>query len=310
MNTPSPPPTAVRLAAPRQRLHPVVWVAIGFAVLTLLAVAVGLWQYRRDTLAAQQRSLATLATAISSEVERGLLGLVDALWTTAQQVREGRILLRDANAAAVLRDRARLLPLVDTFWVLDGQDRVVTASTTAPLPALHTFLPFQGVSPEAPDLALSAPFTDPADGIVRVALALRIPAGAVQDAGWVVAGVPAAELQGAFARAQPAADARLLVRRADGVTLAGFLGQKAQAGRGDDDAAIPRLSPAASSAALLPWPDGSQRMVQARTLEAFPVELIMTRNLRMALARWRAGASWRSSARWWPWPRWRRWRCC
>lgn len=157
MNTPSPPPTAARRAAPRQRLHPVVWVAIGFAVLTLLAVAVGLWQYRRDTLAAQQRSLATLATAISSEVERGLLGLVDALWTTAQQVREGRILLRDANAAAVLRDRARLLPLVDTFWVLDGQDRVVTASTTAPLPALRTFLPFQGVSPEAPDLALSAP---------------------------------------------------------------------------------------------------------------------------------------------------------
>jgi len=262
----------------------VVGVAISFAVLTLVGVAVGLWQFRRDTMAAQQRSMATLATAISSEVERGLLGLVDALWTTAQQVREGRILLRDANAAAVLRDRARLLPLVDTFWVLDGQDRVVTASTTAPLPALRTFLPFQSPSPEAPDLALSAPFTDPADGIVRVALALRIPAGAVQDAAWVVAGVPAAELQGAFARAQPAADARLLVRRADGVRLAGFLGQ--QAGTAEDTA-IPRMTPADASAALLPWPDGSQRMVQVRTLEAFPVEIIMTRHLHMALARWR-----------------------
>ncbi len=286
MPDPSPPRPAIGRASPWLRLHPVVAVAAGFAVLTLTAAAVGLWQFRRDTVAAQQRSMATLATAISSEVERGLLGLVDALWTTAQQVREGRILLRDANAAAVLRDRARLLPLVDSLWVLDSQDRVVTASTTAPLPALRSFLPFQSPSPEAPDLALSAPFTDPADGIVRVALALRIPAGAVQDAAWVVAGVPAAELQGAFARAQPAADARLLVRRADGVRLAGFLGKTKQAGSGED-AALAHLPPADGSVALLPWPDGSQRMVQVRTLEVFPIEIIMTRNPRMALARWR-----------------------
>jgi signal transduction histidine kinase len=305
------PAPAPRPAALRPGLPPAVVAVTVFAALTLAAVAVALWQLRRDAVEAQQRSLATLSLAIADELQRGLLGVVDALGTTAQQVREGRILLSDPHAAVVLHDRARLLPLVDRLWVLDRQGRTMAASAAAEgpagsacggaaadpaalppgastaadpcmaAPAPDTFLPFD-LLPRKPGgplpgyaLALGLPFADPADGAVRVALALRIPDNAVQDAAWVVAGIPAQEMQGAFAKAVPARDARLLVRRADGAALAGSLGREPQR---------PGALPAADAAQL---PPGLPRIMQVHALAPFPVEVVMTRDTAVVLARWR-----------------------
>jgi signal transduction histidine kinase/ActR/RegA family two-component response regulator len=166
--------------------------------------------------------------------------------------------------------------------VLDASGEVLAASSTAKPPPL-TDVSFALPGPNDPAaFGIGLPQTDAvANGPAQtLAVALRLAPGQDRRAAWVVADLPAEALRGAFAKAQPAADTRLLVRRIDGARLAGFLGVTAST---PDDAA----ARSAVGSGRMDLADGTERLVQIERVAHYPIEVVMTRDLDASLARWR-----------------------
>jgi signal transduction histidine kinase/CheY-like chemotaxis protein len=273
------PSAAAELPGPG--LHKVAVVVIVLACLIVLLVGGSLWRLRSDTLDSESRTLSTLTTALADQLERGLQGVQVALQATRDDVREGRLVPGTPEASMVLHSRVATLPLARRLWVLNHEGRAVAASGFALPPALRSFLPGLGQLPED-GVALSAPYVDP--GSRRVALAMAMP---VLDregtaAGWVVAEVPADALRGAFTKASPAPDARMLIVRADNVRITGFLGDSREL----PDPALLIGSDAELGEGRFRFDDGSERLVQLRSLERYPVAVLITRDARIVLQRW------------------------
>lgn len=83
-------------------------------------------------------------------------------------------------------------------------------------------------------MALSRPFEHGAEHQKMVALAFRVGASPGHAGGWILAGLPAAKLLGAFGVALHATDARTAIFRSDGVRLAGSRRVDPDAGNGTD----------------------------------------------------------------------------
>lgn len=267
---------------PGAGLHKVAIVVIVLACLIVLLVGGSLWRLRAEALDSESRTLSTLTTALADELERGLQGVQVALQATRDDVREGRLLPGSPEASMVLHSRVATLPLARRLWVLDLHGRAVAASGFAVPPSLRSFLPGLAQLPED-GVALSAPYIDP--GSQRVALAMAMP---VLDregmaAGWVVAEVPADALRGAFTKASSAPDARMLIVRADNVRITGFLGETPDM----PDPALLIGSDAELGEGRFRFDDGSERLVQLRSLERYPVAVLITRDARIVLQRWR-----------------------
>jgi len=272
--------TAASLPSPG--IHRAVVVVAVLACLMVLVVGASLWRLRTDALDSEARTLSTLTTALADELERGLQGVQVALQATRDDVREGRLLPGTPEASIVLHGRVATLPLARRLWVLSLDGRVVAASGFAVPPSLRSFLP--GLGQLAEDaVALSAPYIDP--GSQRVALAMAMPVldGLGDRTGWVLAEGPAEALRGAFTKAAPAPDARMLLVRADNLRITGFLGDTAEL----PDPALLIGSEAELGEGRFKFDDGSERLVQLRSLERFPVALLITRDAHIVLQRWR-----------------------
>ncbi len=240
---------------------PRLWGLAAVLGLALVAVtAIGLWQLRRDALAGQARELSVLSLAVTGEIGRGLQEVGEGLTVLRVELQDGRLSLQGADAGRRLRTRAGLLPLVQSLWLVDRQGHVLAASRSAPPPPLASFEP--ALARLAPaGTAVSAVFADAATAEPQVALALPF-SGAGGAAGWVLAALPARALLGAFSAATPAADARIGVFRRDGLRLAGSL-------------------------AAEPPPGDAQHLVDRRSLPAFGLRVVLTRELSAVLATWR-----------------------
>jgi signal transduction histidine kinase len=278
MHKTAPPALSQQEEAPT-RPHPAVLVVLALAGVMVLAVTLGLWHLRRDTLLLQTRSLASLASASADDLERGLQGVLLALQATRDDLREERLRPGHAETGPQLHRRVAVLTMVRKLWVIDTAGQVQAASSPAAMPAMASFQPpLDQLGGDT--AALSEPFTDLASHETSVAVAMRFVRPGGGPGGWVVVAVPAASLLGAFGAAELAADARLAVFRADGIRLAGTL------------AAHPG-APAIDAAALHPsmpvqrLGDGSERLVQQRSVAALGLRLVLTRDLDAGLARWR-----------------------
>lgn len=263
-------------------LHKVAVVVCVLACLIVLLVGGSLWRLRVDALDSEVRTLSTLTTALSDELERGLQGVQVALQATRDDVREGRLLPGSAEASLVLHSRVATLPLARRLWVLNLQGRAVAASGFAVPPSLRSFLPGLAQLPED-GVALSAPYIDPGSHAVAIAMAMPVLDREGSAAGWVVAEVPADALRGAFTKASPAPDARMLIVRADNVRITGFLGES----REMPDPALLIGPEAELGEGRFRFDDGSERLVQLRSLEQYPVAVLITRDARIVLQRWR-----------------------
>jgi signal transduction histidine kinase len=239
---------------------PRLWALAAALGLALVAVtAIGLWQLRRDAVAGQARELSVLSLAVTGEIGRGLQEVDEGLAVLRVELGDGRLALQGADAGRRLRTRADLLPLVQSLWIVDRQGALLAASGAAPPPPLATFEP--GLARLAPGrTAISAVF-GAAGAEPQVALALPF-TGAGGTSGWVLAALPARALLGAFSAATPAADARIGVFRRDGMRLAGSL-------------------------ATEPPPGDTQQLVDRRSLPAFGLRVVLTRELSAVLATWR-----------------------
>jgi signal transduction histidine kinase/CheY-like chemotaxis protein len=258
-------PSADRTPPSEHAARPVLWRLVAFVVgvgmLLVGGVVLALVQLRDDTLAAQSRGLASLASASADELERGLQGALLVLQGLRDDLREARLPEDPDEAVAALHRRTTSLALVRRLWVVDGSGRVVVGSDPTGAPPLAGFAP--ALDTLADDAAaVSEPFVDLAAHETRVALALRYRVGP-GGGGWLVGELPAEALLGALPAADLAADARHAVFRADGLRLAGTL-------EGDPDA------------------DGSRRLVQQRRTPTLGLSLVLTRDTGATLARWHA----------------------
>lgn len=266
---------------PGPGIHRAVVVVIALACLMVLVVGASLWRLRADTLDSEERTLSTLTTALADELERGLQGVQVALQATRDDMREGRLVPGTPEASLALHGRVATLPLARRLWVLNLEGRVVAASGFAVPPSLRSFLP--GLGQLAADaVALSVPYIDP--GSQRVALSMAMPVldGMGDRVGWVLAEVPTDALRGAFTKAAPAPDARMLIVRADNLRITGFLGDTPEM----PDPALLIGSDEALGEGRFKFDDGSERLVQLRSLERFPIAVLITRDAGMALKRW------------------------
>src|SRR5882672_3451847 len=244
------------------RLPRLTWAALGVAVALALVAAIVLWHLRRDALDVQARELGLLSLALTDDLDRGLRGAEAGLRAISDELREHRVALTGAEAGPALQTRAQLMPLIQTLWLVDRNDRLLSASDATPVPDLLSFQPrLDRLSETA--IAVSRPFVDASTNQQLVALAYRFGSGQGETEGWILAGLPAAALLGAFSAAAPASDARMAVFRADGVRLAGAI------------VANPRLDEATVAQRLAGMPgmevrqfhDGSERLVSLHNLQ-------------------------------------------
>jgi signal transduction histidine kinase len=243
------------------------WVYALLLWLVLVLVAVlALWHQRHLTLNSHARETDLLSLALADEIDRGLRGVEEGLHALDAELQAGRLPAQEPAATTVLASHARLMPLVDALWRVDGRGQLLAASEAGlpPLPEL---------AQATQDSLLSPPFADARSGQSRVALAVRsraIPGkGAGTAGGWVLGAMPADTLLGAFSASLPDPDARIAVFRADGVLLAGS-----------------QASPQAQAAQL----------VVRHQVRRYGLSLVMSRDVSTVLGPWRGAAEWAAAA--------------
>ncbi|MDE2398704.1 MAG: response regulator [Burkholderiales bacterium] len=221
------------------------------AALALLLVALAgatLWHLRTEALSNQKRQMSMLTLAVSDEIDRRLLDVHDGLVELRPELRRPGAVLHATDLGSG----------VPALWWVAGDGHLVSTTSPEPAPAPQLFAPaLDGLRGNA--AALSRPFTDPASGESRVALAVPFNPRDTAQGGWLIAALPARALLGAFSAATPAADARLSVHRDDGVTLA------------------------ASSSADEP---AGTLVLERRELPHFGVQVQLTRSRDAVLANW------------------------
>jgi signal transduction histidine kinase len=256
------------------------WIAMS----TVAAIA--LWHLRRDAIDSQTRELGLLSLALTDELDRGLQGAEEGLRALRAELHEGRLPAAGIDTAAALRTRAALMPLIETLWLVDAKGQVIAASDPAGAPAPQTtFAPALDTLP-LDGTAVSRPFSGAAGQVPLVALAIRFPDAPGTRGGWIVAGLPAKVLLGAFYAALPAADARMAVLRADGVRLAGI---SATDPIGDEAGVAQRLA-GRPSMEVRSFRDSSRHLVGLHSVPRYGLKVVVSRDLSAVLADWRRSA--------------------
>ncbi len=261
------------------------WIALGIALMLTLTAALALWQLRRDAVDGQARELGLLSLALTDEIDRGLQGAGEGFQAIRDELRDGRLPLTGSEATRALRTRAGLMPLIDTLWLIDGRGRLLAASDTTPLPDVTSF------SPALTDLnddatAVSRPFTGQSAHEMSLALAVRFKGPPGASDGWILAGMPASALLGAFSVASPTPDARMAVFRSDGVRLAGSI----VATPGFEEPGVAQRLAGLKGIEALRFPDGGERLVATHALPRWGLVVLLTRNVDALLVAWRETA--------------------
>ena len=254
--------------------------------LALAAVAgVALWHLRREAVDVQARELGLLSLALTDEVDRGLQGAEEGLHALRAELSEGHLPVSGPEAARALGTRAKLMPLVRTLWLVGFEGQVLSTSDAITAPELASFSPALDKLADGA-VALSRAFMDPSGNQSLVALAFRFDSVPGASGGWIIAALPAATLLGAFAAAQPAADARMAVRRSDGALLAGAnIGLPTLDATGVSERLVHR-----SSMELRKFRDGSESLVSLHRVPRYGLEVVVSRDVAAVLMSWRGAA--------------------
>ena len=261
------------------------WMALGLAFTLTLVASISLWQLRRNAIESESRELGLLSLALTDEIGRGLQGAEQGLRAMRSELSEGRLARTGVEAARALRIHAGLMPLVRTLWLIDRDGRKLCASDKTPPPELPSFAPaLEQLGADA--IAVSRPFVDEQTKDSMVALALRFGAARSPSQGWILAAIPAANLLGAFSAASPAADARMVVFRSDGVRLAGSRRTTPTL----DQASMAQRLATQRRVELRRFRDGSEHLVGLHSLPRYGLQVMLTRDLDVLLTGWRDSA--------------------
>jgi PAS domain S-box-containing protein len=253
------------------------------------SVVWGLWMLRRETLASELRTLASLSAAMAVQAD-STLGVAEALLGATQaELRDGLLDPNSGGAHDFLHARAAALPLFRRLVIVDDQGRRLASSgqESGPTPALAEMDFFLAARAAArPTLFVGTPFVGHMDGQQAIGLSMGWRDRQGSFRGVVVLVTDADFLDGQFDRIAPAPDATMALYRTDHALVSD--------GPGDGSA---RLLPAAVMDAL--WadpspetprlatlPDGRQRLVAAHRLQRFPLMVVVSRDAEAALSDW------------------------
>lgn len=265
---------------------PRLWLmALSLAITLAVAAALAMWHLRRVSFDARAQELGSLSLAVSDDIDRGLQGAQGGLYALRRELAEGLLPLPAANATQVLRTRVELMSVVAQVWVVDDLGHVLGASHDQAIPELASFFPALD-SLAADQTAVSRPFEDPHTHATQVALAIRFKSGPGFSGGWLVAGMPAGSLQGAFQVASPAPDVKMAVFRSDGVLLSGSIVKTSTL----DEASLARRLAQPRSIDVRHFSDGTERLVSLNTLPQYGLKIVLTRDLQFVLSDWRETA--------------------
>ncbi len=266
--------------AGRLRVSPAMLVAGGLALLLVVVVMAGLWQLRSDAISGQSRELTSLTRVQADALERSLQGVELALLGTRLEMQEGGLAAVSGRGDRQLARRVALLSLVHSVTVLDEQRQLVASSDAVASHIPTDFLPDLSAL-GTDEVAFSQPYG--ADDGRRVAAAVRLMPHAGQPGGWVLAELSPSALVGLFARLAPAADARMVVYRRDGVLLGGSLAR----GRGQAEPDVQAwVNGSAAAEGRQALDDGTRRLVHAQALSRFPLVVVLTRKFDAAIDAW------------------------
>ena len=297
-------------------------ITIGCWLVLAAGTGIALWHLRNEVVEAQKRELGLLSLALADEMDRGLRGVEEGLNALRTELQEGRLLPNGADAARALHTRANLMPLVGTLWLTQLDGRLISASDAVVAPDISSFSPPLKEHASAA-VSVSRPFVNAparpaersgvasgtrladkatlvaenatlvadqatlvADQATLVALAVRFDDASGRFSGWIFAGLPATTLLGAFGAALPAADARMLVFRSDGVRL---IAANASAPAQDEALTARRLADQPSME-VRTFRDGSENLVSLQSLPRYGIKVVVSRDLSAVLASWRGAA--------------------
>ena len=122
--------------------------ALGLSFVLTVVTTIALWQLRNHTLDAQERELGVLSLALTDEIDRGLQGAEAGMLEISAELHEGRLPVDGPLTNRDLFMRAKLMPLVQTIWLVDRGGKVMSASDATPLPDLASFSPTLAQLPE------------------------------------------------------------------------------------------------------------------------------------------------------------------
>jgi len=257
------------------------WIALVLGLALLAIAAIALWQIRQDSLDGQARELGLLSLALTDELDRGLRGAEEGLRAIHVELHEGRLALTGPGTVQALRTRAELMPLVRTLWLVGREGESLSASDPTPVPELQSFSP--ALAALADDAAaVSPPVMDTSSDELLVSLAVRFTGTPGTASGWVIGGIPARALLGAFSVAAPAADTRMAIFRGDSVHVAG------------STMAMPKIDETSlgkpRNTVLERDVDGRERLVALHDLPRYELKVVLTRDLEALLLAWREAA--------------------
>lgn len=262
---------------------------LAIELLVALAVVLGLWALRRQTLDGELRGLAALSAAMAAQADATLDVAGAALRATGDELAAGTLRPGSDDSDALLRARAEALPEFRALSAFDADGLRVASSCEQPAPA-HTvaqrefFVAARGS--RQPTLFVGDPCRSRADSgsVIGVSLAVHDGAGAFR--GVVALAADPGFIKSDFARIAPDRDIGLAIVSRD----LGLVSSSADAVAADllPSNVMARLwADARPERALLETlPDGRQRLLAAHPLRRWPLMMVASRDAQAALADW------------------------
>jgi signal transduction histidine kinase/CheY-like chemotaxis protein len=247
------------------------------------AVALALWQLRREAVQAQVRELNLLALALGDDMERGLRGAEEGLEAVREELREGMLAVHGVSTGPALRTRATLMPLVSRLWLVDREGRLLAASHADPPPKLASF---GAALDAAAGGRLAFGLQQPPSPATALVLAFPFEAPASSAGGWALAGVPPQALLGNIGLVGAAADATsMAVFGPDGNRLEA-VGRPPAVG----PAGGKREEDLGDGTSLRRGDDGQALLATVRAIPRYGLQVVVARDLDIALRSWRQTA--------------------
>lgn len=262
---------------------------LAIELLVALAVALGLWALRQQTLDGELRSLAALSAAMAARADASLDLAGAVVRATRDELAAGTLRPGRGDTQALLSARAAALPGFLALTVFDADGTPAASFSESPGPqgsaARRGFFVAARKAGESA-LVVGNACSSGIDGRpgIRVSLAVHDDAGAFR--GVVALVVDPEALAGGFARIAPSADMSLAIYRRDRALVSDGAGGGAVAPL--PPAAIERLWTDARPGRprLETLADGRQLLLAAHALRRWPLMTVLTRDAGAALAGW------------------------
>ncbi|MDE2613006.1 MAG: response regulator, partial [Burkholderiales bacterium] len=258
-------------------------------LLVALAVVLGLWSLRRQTLDAEYRHLSSLAGAMAAQADATLDAAAAVLRATREELAEGLLVPGTEAGDLLLRARVAGLPRFRALAVTDATGRrIATSRAGVAGPGQVGTRDFFDAARDAPPggLHIGVPYVAHSDGLPAIAVATDWRDRQGRFEGVVVLVGDPEFLDRDFPRLAPSPDTRMAIYRHDFALIADGPGDNTRDWA--SNALVRELwsdaEPERARAVTLG--DDPVRLVAARMLSRSQLMLVVTRGRAEALAAW------------------------